>query len=341
MEHSSHAPVSVIIPTWNQEALVRKLLENLQQQTTQPQMICVVDNGSTDGTVQAAESLGARVLCLRTNQGFAAAVNAGIATATSDWVLVLNNDVELDKRWIAEALQAAQEENAQFAAGKLLQANNPERLDGTWDLVSQAGCAWRCGWNALDGQLWNKRRPIQIASFTALLVHRSVFERVGLLDVRYQSYYEDVDFGLRCALAGFKGVYEPQAIAKHLGSATLGRGPHTSYLISRNQVLLAHKFGLARLSWARVIWGQFLFLLTRIRERTLLSALKGKWDGLRIRRFYPQEAVNRKQLLAILGRNEKEILHFQQLTRFDLSWKLYFRFLHGRYALISNHYRHL
>jgi GT2 family glycosyltransferase len=325
VEPSPRALVSVVIPTWNQEVLTRNLLQNLQQQTVQPLAVYVVDNGSSDHTAAVARQFGAHVIRFETNQGFAAAVNAGIQAAETDWVFILNNDVELRNNWLAVALEAAAEENARFVTGKLLQARNPDRIDGAWDLVSQAGCAWRCGFNAPDGKLWNHRRPIQMASLTALLVHRSVFERIGVLDSRYESYYEDVDFGLRSALAGFGGIYEPKATATHIGSATLGRGARTAYLVSRNQVLLAHKFSLGRFSLARLVWGQALFLFTRLRERTLWAALKGKRDGLRLRRVYPKEQVNGERLHEILRRSEQEIFQFQQATKFDLSWKLYFK----------------
>jgi GT2 family glycosyltransferase len=318
------SPVSVIIPTWNQAALVASVLENLRNQTVAPAEILVVDNGSSDNTAAVAARYGARVLTLPDNRGFAAAVNAGILEARSDWLLILNNDVELNADWLEIALHAARNESVHFVTGKLLQARSPERLDGTWDLVSLAGCAWRCGWNAPDGDLWNKRRFIRFASLTALLVDRSVFGKAGLLDTRYGSYYEDVDLGIRSALAGFGGVYEPLAVARHLGSATLGTGTRSTYLVSRNQVLLAAKFGLARLSFWRVLLGQTLFLLPRVRQRTLGAALKGKWDGLRLSRSWHRYEPELQRIREMLEDSEAEISRFQRLIGFDFTWKLYF-----------------
>jgi GT2 family glycosyltransferase len=316
--------VSILIPTWNQSRLVASVLDNLRRQTVAPDEILVIDNGSTDNTIAVAEQGGARTILLPENRGFAAAVNAGILAARFDWLLILNNDVEFDPEWLRLALQSAAEESAHFVIGKLLQAQSPDRLDGTWDLLSRAGCAWRCGWNALDGQLWNKRRRIRFGSFTALLIERRVFDTVGLLDTRYGSYYEDVDFGLRCALAGFWGIYEPAATGWHLGSATLGTGARTTYLISRNQVLLASKFGLSRLSLWRVVLGQAVFLLTRLRQGTFWIALKGKWHGVKLSRTYQPCAPDLDRIREILDESESDIHRFQALIGFDLSWKLYF-----------------
>lgn len=321
--------ISVIIPTWNQAPLVAAVLANLRQQTIAPTEVLVVDNGSNDDTTEVAQRGGARVISLGENRGFAAAVNAGILESQSQWLLILNNDVDLNPDWLEKTLQSAHEESAQFVTGKLLQARSPERLDGTWDLVSLAGCAWRCGWNAPDGGLWNRRRPIRFGSFTALLIERSVFDKTGLLDTRYESYYEDVDFGIRCSLAGFTGIYEPCAVGRHLGSATLGTGSRSTYFVSRNQVLLASKFGLARLSLRRVLLGQVLFLVPRIRQGTLTAALKGKWHGLRLSRSWRRYDSDIARIGEMLEQSEADIERFQKLIGFDLSWKLYFS-LSGR-----------
>jgi GT2 family glycosyltransferase len=321
--------VSVVIPSWNQSRLVAEVLSNLKLQTVPPDEIIVVDNGSTDDSVATARSLGALVLELGRNVGFAAAVNEGIRAAQGEWLLLLNNDVQLDPEWIACALRAAQTEDARIVAGKLLQSRKPQYLDGTWDLISRAGCAWRCGWNAPDGPLWNERRRFRISSLTAVLIHRSVFDTVGLLDTRYESYYEDVDFGLRCALAGYSGVYEPQAVGHHWGSATLGPSSRVTYLVSRNQVLLAAKFGLWHLFRWPVLVGQLCTLIPSLRIGHWRVALRGKRDGWKTARRMAPERSDAKQLRQLLEETEKELKGFQQRLGFDLSWRVYF-FLTGR-----------
>jgi GT2 family glycosyltransferase len=319
--------VSVVIPTWNQSRLVDKVLQSLKRQTISPAEIIVVDNGSHDETPLVAESHGAKVIALAANRGFAAAVNKGIQAAQGEWIFIVNNDVELDSRWLELALQAANEEESAIAGGKLLQANDPERIDGTWDLVAASGCAWRCGWNAPDGELWNERRTGQLLSFTAILIHRHVFRAVGLLDESYESYYEDVDFAVRCALAGFTGVYEPKARATHMGSATLGSSARTTYFVSRNQILLASKFGLSRLSRSRVVAGQALFVFARLRQGGFFAALRGKWDGIWLKRGKMPFVCDQGKLQALLSEQEKQICDYQNQLGWDLSWKIYFRML--------------
>ncbi len=318
--------VCAVIPTWNRSALVGKILENLKRQTQPVSETIVVDNGSEDDTLDVIRTLGARAIELGSNQGFAKAVNTGIAASEAEWFFVLNNDVELDPRWLEHSLKAAIEERASLVVGKLLRATHPGRIDGAWDLVAASGCAWRCGWNLPDGDIWNHRRIVQVAPLTACLINRRVFDSIGLLDAEFESYYEDVDFGLRFTLAGFTGIYEPKACAVHLGSATLGSSK-TTYFVSRNQVLLATKFGLAKLSLPRVLVGQVLFLLTTIRQRNFVAALRGKWDGIRLVRRLHRNPKPPARLRSLVREQEIQIRDLQSRFGWDFSWRIYFAVL--------------
>ncbi len=104
---------------------------------------------------------------------------------------------------------------------------------------------------------------------------------MGLLEESFDSYLEDADFGLRCALRGITGRYVPEARAVHLGSASLGRWhPETVRRISRNQLFLAARHYSARYVWpvlvAQVLWGALA-----IRHGRGLAWARGKWQGIR------------------------------------------------------------
>ncbi len=101
------ATVAAVIPSWNRRDLLAVLLGNLKRQTRAFDEIMVVDNGSTDDSAALAESMGALVVRLERNFGFAAAVNRGIAAARSEWVAILNNDVTLEANWLEVMLGAA------------------------------------------------------------------------------------------------------------------------------------------------------------------------------------------------------------------------------------------
>jgi len=320
--------VTVVVPNWNRRDHLERLLESLRSQTHPVEEVIVADNGSTDGSPEAAESAGARVVRMGANAGFCRAVNGGIRAAHTGWIAVVNNDVELTPDWLELLLDAGQREDAWFATGKLLSAKRKDCLDGTFDTICRGACAWRAGHGRADTPEWAAPRPIRLAPFTAALFRGELFERVGLLDERFESYLEDVDFGLRCAMAGFSGVYVPEARAWHAGSATLGRwSGETVRLMARNQLLLVAKHyprgWVRRYGWPVAV-GQALWGLVALRHGAGLAYLRGKREALREWRSVRVHARSRPALERILEESEAEIRDLQRQTGSDLYWRLYF-----------------
>ncbi|MGH9582308.1 MAG: glycosyltransferase family 2 protein, partial [Bryobacteraceae bacterium] len=138
--------VTAIVPTWNRADLLQSILTNLAAQTRPPDQVIVVDNGSTDATALVAREFRVDLVAFPENRGFAAAVNEGVRQARGEWLLIVNNDVILEPEWLQRLLASAEEENAPFAAGKLLRTHELGVLDGSWDLISRAAYAWRCGY---------------------------------------------------------------------------------------------------------------------------------------------------------------------------------------------------
>jgi len=207
-----------------------------------------------------------------------------------------------------------------------LQTAPEGRLDGTWDLVSRGAHAWRCGYGRPDGATWGARRKISFAPMTAALFHKRVFAQIGLLDIRFEAYYEDVDFGVRCALAGIEGVYEPSAVAAHQSKSTLGKNSaRTLYLTARNQVFLLAKHypkrTLVRFAWP-ILVGQLLSVIGAAQHGHPMAALRGKWEGLRRWGEFRQTASDAAE--SAFSKSEREIHQLQQQIGFDPYWKLYF-----------------
>lgn len=319
--------VTAVIPHWNRRELLLPLLKNLAQQTRPFDEILVVDNGSTDGSAELAEQHGARVIRLEQNLGFAAAVNRGIAAAHSTWIAIINNDVTLAPDWLEVLLTNASAQGTSFLTGKILSATNHSLLDGAFDEVSRGACAARCGSGKPDAPIWNQPRIIRFAPMTAALFKSEIFQRIGGLDEVFGSYLEDVDFGIRCALAEYAGFYVPAAVAQHQGSATFGRWSTDSvWRISRNQVLLAAKHfgGQPRLP---IVVGQALWGLVTLAHGCGWAFVRGKVAGLRDRqRIGRHEATpqNTARFLAILKESERQIFELGQQTGFDRYWRAYF-----------------
>jgi GT2 family glycosyltransferase len=244
-------------------------------------------------------------------------------------VAIVNNDVELEPDWLERLIGGAEENGAWFATGKIYRAGMGQRLDATFDAMSRAACSWRCGSGRQDGPQWSVRRAVWCAPLTAAVFRREVFERVGWLDEALESYLEDADLGLRCALAGLEGRYVPEAVAYHLGSATLGEWhPEKVRLIARNQVLLVAKhfpeWWWIRLGWP-VLVGQLLWSLVALRHGAGLAYWRGKIEGLRRFRQMRRQSRGEARIGMLLEENEKLIQELQrQDGGYDWYWRWYF-----------------
>src|SRR5581483_9974905 len=312
--------LTAIVPVWNGRALLERLLATLEAQTLAPSEVLAIDNGSTDGAPELARARGARVIAMGRNAGFAAAVNRGIRESTGASIAVLNSDVELAPDYLAKLVAAG----AAFATGKIFSAVEKDRLDATFDAVCRGGVACRMGHARVDGHMFSERREIGVAPWTAIVLRAELFKRVGLLDESFESYLEDVEFGLRCATHGITGVYVPQAVAWHHGSASLGRWhPETVRRIARNQCYLAALYYPYRCSWpifvAQGLWGALA-----ARHGTGLAWLRGKGQGLR---NYGQFRARKRALPeSFLWNSERMIYDLEKATGYDRYWRLYFFF---------------
>jgi GT2 family glycosyltransferase len=324
---------TAIIPVHNRTDLLASLLTTIARQTVPFAEIIVVDNASTDGAADLARARGCRVIPMHRNAGFARAVNAGWQAASTEWVAILNSDVELDEHWL-ERLSAASGD-ASFVAGTIFDAARRDRIDGTYDLVSRAACAWRAGHG--EDASSGRATAIAIAPATACLFRCDVLERLGGFDESFGSYLEDVDLGLRCLRRGISGTFIPEAVAWHHGSATLGRwNSRVVRLISRNQVLLvARHFDrvLFRSCFWHIVAGQLLWGLVALRHGRPLAWLAGKIDGLRGFRLTAEPSGQVREFLAA---SECEI---RRRAR-DPYWRWYFRLTGSRATAAIKHEAH-
>jgi GT2 family glycosyltransferase len=219
--------VAVIIVNWNSETLLGKCLSALRLQTLSPDKMIVVDNGSAIKKLEKLEAGYPEVQFIRLmkNVGFAAANNIGVKAAEGcSWVALLNPDAFPEPPWLENLLRSAlRYPEHSFFGSRLLCACDCDRLDGSGDVYHTSGMMWRR----------NHRRPavksdldaceIFSACAAAALYRREAFLAVGGFDEDYFCYCEDVDLGFRLRLAGHRGMYIPDAVACHIGSATTGR----------------------------------------------------------------------------------------------------------------------
>ena len=244
---------------------------------------------------------------------------------------MLNNDVNLAPDWLAVMLEAAQRADAWFVTGKVYETGGAGVLDGTGDAVCRGGTAWRLGHGKRDGPEYSRPRATYFPSATAALFRREFFDLAGLFDESFFAYLEDVDLGMRAAALGLAGVYAPDALAWHRGSATSGRWSSRSVAwITRHQLLLIAKhysealllrFALPVLA-AQLLWAALA--LSRGRFRPWLAGIA---LGLRDCRAHwrPRSRRGEEGLAAALRAGEGEIAALQLAGGWDSYWRWYFR----------------
>jgi len=234
--------------------------------------IIVVDNDSSDHTVEVVERLFPSVMLIRSgaNRGFAAAVNIGVRHSNSDFVLLLNPDTVVEEDAIRTITEFAQKE-PQYGiyGGRTLKPDGTLEPSSCWGLPSlwsmflfafgittlAPGNRWLDP-ESIGGWLRDTLKEVGVVTGCFLLVPRSVFDELGGLDERYFMYGEDVDFAIKARAAGYRPVICPDAVIIHevgKSSATLGK---KMLLLYRGKACLVrtHWHGMARWSGLSLLW---------------------------------------------------------------------------------------
>jgi GT2 family glycosyltransferase len=223
--------VSVVVVTWNGRHYLDGCLGALRRQTHRHHEVVLVDNGSTDDSVEFVRERYPEVRLLQSerNLGFVGGNLLGLRQARGDWLALLNNDTVVEPDWLAALLDAARPSDVAGATGKVFALDEPERCIFTVPLIDRH--TGRAIWtNAEFGVT-----EAHYLSGNNMLVKRRVLDEVGPLDPDYYSYYEETDWCARMIRAGYRLMYTPHARLRHkeLGSTRLERH---RYFMERNHL---------------------------------------------------------------------------------------------------------
>jgi GT2 family glycosyltransferase len=238
--------IEIVIPNWNGYHLLVQCLESLRRQTCRDFSITVVDNGSKDKSVEklARDYAEVKVIPFEQNRGFSVAVNAGIKDASSQWILLLNNDIEVDSNCL-HVLKETINQNLpyDYYALRMMNFHDRELLDGAGDGFLRGGAGYRLGTREKYGPPYNIDKEVFGACAGAALYKREFFDTVGLFDEDFFAYLEDVDINLRAKALGCHCCYLSSAVVYHIGSATFGSKINavTVRLSTRNTLCLLVK----------------------------------------------------------------------------------------------------
>ena len=303
--------VTVVIVNWNGEQFLERCLDALMVQTVKPHEIIVVDNASSDGSIEIVQQFPCvRLLAQDQNTGFARGNNLAIAAASakSEWIALLNPDAFAEPNWL-EALLMATKSSPGFDVfgSKLVNASNTSVLDGVGDIYHVSGLAWRSGYGVAVSTLAENEREVFSPCAAAAMYRRSALAYVDGFDEDYFCYVEDVDLGFRLRLAGYRCLYVPQSVAYHVGSGTTG-GQDSDFVMyhgHRNSVWTYVKDMPGLLFWlflplhvslnlASIIW----FSLRRTRGAVIWRAKRDAMVGLP-KMWRKRQSIQKKRHVSI------------------------------------------
>jgi GT2 family glycosyltransferase len=309
--------IAIVIASWNGKHLLADCLAALAKQTYQKFKIILIDNGSTDGTVNFVKEKYPEVelIVLDRNYGFAYPNSLGMEKALVDedikYVIALNNDTKADEHYIEELVACAgRHPEAGAIQPKVINFFDQGVIDSVGMLIYRDMSAINKGQKEQDAGQYEKEEEIFGASASAALYTRRALETIALprtgekqkkdyFDSDYFAYYEDVDLAWRLRLAGFASFYTPKAKVLHVHSATgVNYSPFKAFHIHRNQyynIIKNLPFGLMLRA----------FLFMPLRYGLLLSSMiKNKGAAANLSKNTKQSKEN---VVSIVFRSWKEL----------------------------------
>lgn len=310
MTTSSVPRVAVHLITYNNTDTIIPCLKALQAQDVSWEL-CIIDNASSDDTVQKIESMGLNVHKNPTNVGYAAAHNQAIAQTRSEYILTLNPDLLLQAGFLS-TLCAVMDANPQLgsAAGLLLRV---EYMGQTPTRIDSVGLFMRR--NRRQGLLLDNQsidlapkepRPIFGPDGAAAFYRRSMLEDIAvegeIFDEDFFMHKEDVDICWRAQLSGWKALFVPDAVAHHIRTFRPGQRQHVNPYLKqcavRNRYLLMIKNEhpvLFRHDFLRIIgYDMMIILFILLRERHSIKGLVSAWK-LRQRMIQKRRIIQGKR----------------------------------------------
>lgn len=244
--------VAVLVLNWNGRALLEQFAGNWESLTPEWAELIVVDNGSTDDSLEylKAQHPSIKTLALGENYGFAEGYNRAIAQLEYPNVVLLNSDIALHEGWLDQPMELLDRYPEVVAVQPKLRAfRSPKHFEyagaagGYLDRWGYPYCAGRI-FDTLeaDHNQYDDIRPIMWASGACLIVRREAYLSAGGLDARFFAHQEEIDLCWRLKARGGEILLAPNSIVYHVGGASLDiNNPRKTYLNFRNNLLMLYK----------------------------------------------------------------------------------------------------
>jgi len=271
--------ISVILNT-NRRQDTLAALESLQQNEYPNHEIIVLDNASSDGSVEAIRSAYplVQIIEIKQNLGYAGNNNVGIRAALqagAEWVLVLNEDTILAPDCLSQLVRAGEQDERVGIVGPMVyHFDHPEIIQSAGGFMSAVWDSWHAGQNETDTGQFPAPRLVDWISGCAIMVRRAVIEEVGMLDERFFYYFEETEWCMRARRRGWKVLHVPLAKLWHKGvQLDYHPGPNVTYYATRNRFLMLSKHKAPLRAWV----GTWLEMVRRLAS----WSVRPKWRARR------------------------------------------------------------
>jgi GT2 family glycosyltransferase len=228
--------VSIVIVNFNGIRFLKDCIQSLITQTYKNLEIIIVDNSSSDNSVEYLRSSYPGIVIIENyaNLGFAGGVNTGIRNSQGSFIVTLNNDTLADCHFIERLfVEIIGDDHIGMCAAKMLFPDG--RINSTGICVSRSGAAWDRGMFEVDNGQYDSREEIFGPCAGAAIYRRNMLNEIGLFDEDFFLYMEDVDLAFRARLSGWKCIFVPEAVVYHHHGGTAGyRSDLTVYYGNRN-----------------------------------------------------------------------------------------------------------
>jgi GT2 family glycosyltransferase len=239
--------VTAIVVNWNGGAMLQDALASLFAQTWPAIEVILVDNASSDRSVEHAEKrFGDKLAVIRNtrNDGFAGGNNIGFARAKGEWIFLLNSDAVCDPEVITELMRfVADKPDVGQLACRVVRADQPNFFDSAGLLLYPDGVCRSRGWQEKNLGQYDRAEEVLAPHGCACALRKTMLDRIGGFDEDFFCYFEDLDLGVRGQLAGWKCWYVPEALVRHRKSATAGNySVFKAYHVERNRLYCLWKW---------------------------------------------------------------------------------------------------
>lgn len=293
--------VAVIVLNWNGREDTLACLASLAGAGDGDLAVVVVDNGSTDGSVAAIQQAfpQAHVIPTGANLGYAGGNNVGLRYALAhgyDYVLLLNNDTEVAGDFLSPLVEACERDPQIGVAGpKIYYHDRPNVLWSAGGTIAwqEGGRTYMRGLEEIDQGQFDRCAEVDFMPGCALLVRSALLSEVGLLDERFGMYYEETEWCVRIARAGWRIVYVPESRVWHkVNAARQAWSPHITYYMARNRLLFLRLTRAPLRSWLYALFVQDLrtWVSWRLRRKwraraAQRAAMRRAWQDFLLGRF--------------------------------------------------------